>query len=167
MSDWYSGPVPTPKGDPKSYDMAAEIFDGIKVEDWGCGEGYFKYLYGTSTLSVDDKDGAWTDKAVNFSSYTSQTPGILLRHMIEHRYDFRSIMANANKSFTEVLVLILFTPMDRKTRELAWNSGEGLPLISFSHADVRSFFPECRVTWKDIRSNTQFGHERVYTVRRG
>ena len=165
---WYSGvEEPQAYGDTKSYEMAAEIFDGMFVQDWGTGKGFFPQLYGTDLVyAIDGTETPWTDDIVDLTEYTSTTPGILLRHVIEHNFEWSKILKNAEQSFTKTLVLILFTPMARKTRQIAWNAGVEVPDISFSPKDIEAHFPDCDISFKDIRSNTQYGHERIYTIRK-
>jgi len=158
---------PEPHGDPKSYELAAELFDGMSVQDWGSGEGYFKYLYGDSAYTIGDKPGPWIDEVADLTEFTSNTPGLMMRHIVEHSYDFDKILRNANESFTKLMILVLSTPMSSsKPYALTWKSESEVPDISFRHRFLATYFPGCDFRSTDIRSKSKYLHERIYTIKR-
>lgn len=164
--NWYRG-VDTPQayGEDTSYRVAIKFFDDIFVEDWGSGKGYFKYLYGPENcIGVDGTETPFTDVVVDLREYRSSVPGIHMRHVIEHNLDWDEILRNAAASFEEKMVLTIFTPMARKTQQIAWNEIVDVPDMSFAHRDIVKFFPDCDIKWKDYKTNTQYGKERVYLM---
>lgn len=166
--NWYQGvDVPQPYGDDTTYMVASDFLDDIFVEDWGSGKGYFQYIYGPDmSISVDGTDTPFTDKVADLREYVSKVPGIHMRHVIEHNYDWERILQNANHSFVDKMVLTLFTPMSRETKEIAWNEVVNVPDMSFSHEDIVRHFPNCNIEWEDYSTVTQYGVERVYFIKR-
>ena len=54
-----------------------------------------------------------------------------MRHILEHNYEWARILDNALASFTERMALILFTPEQEVTEEIAFRSDVGVPDIAF------------------------------------
>lgn len=166
--NWYAGvDEPQAYGDDTTYKIAVDYFDGIFVEDWGSGKGYFKYLYGPENcIGVDGTDTPFTDVVVDLREYTSNTPGLHMRHVIEHNLDWDEVLRNASVSFTDKMVLTLFTPMSDETKQIAWNEVVDVPDMSFCDTDIVKFFPDCDITYTDYKTVTQYGVERVYLIER-
>lgn len=141
---WYSQLAedadPEPYGYSEAYRLGAEWLAGCSpVEDWGCGRGWLRTLIPPEDryVGLDGTASPFTDLVVDLAEYTSQVPGIFMRGVIEHDYRWQSILANALTSFTECMVLVLFTPMsETDTHEIAWVEEIGVPDISFSMADI-------------------------------
>ena len=82
------------------------------VEDWGCGPAYAKLFSTVPYTGIDGTPGA-ADVIADLSSYRSTTPGLFMRHILEHNYDWRDILENALASFTHRMVLILYRPLQK------------------------------------------------------
>ena len=96
-------------GPTTTYTIAEDFLRGVDIEDWGCGFGYFRTVHTGGYVGVDGTPG-YCDVVADLTEYRSTTPGILLRGVLDHNAEWRKILANALASFTEVLVVILFTP---------------------------------------------------------
>jgi hypothetical protein len=147
----------------------ASIFlgDVREVEDWGCGAGGFKRFCLPRYVGVDGSNTPFADRAVDLCTYKSQADGILLRHVIEHNYDWEKVLENAVSSFESKLCLVLFTPFTPETREIAHNLHHGVdvPDIAFSRADIeRKFYGLKWELIENLRTNTGYGIEHVYFV---
>ena len=153
-------------GEMETYYMAAELLSDIKtVEDWGCGVGGFKKFYKGKYIGIDGSKTPFTDKIADLRKYTSKVDGILMRHVLEHNYDWEKVLKNAIKSFKKKMVLILFTPFVSETKEIAHNLqyGVDVPDIAFNPKDIEKNFVGC--DWKlisDIPARTGYGIEHVY-----
>lgn len=105
-------------GDPATYKMAAEFFRGHgSIEDWGCGGGAFRAFVPVdqSYRGVDGSKTPFADEIVDLATYRSRSDCILLRHVLEHSYDWEKILTNAVASFRQRLCVILFTPLIETT----------------------------------------------------
>jgi hypothetical protein len=106
------------------------------VEDWGCGPAYAKNFRTGSYRGIDGTDG-FCDVVADLTHYTSFTPGLFMRHVLEHNEEWEKVLTNALKSFTERMALIFFLPWGKETRVLKYQ-GE-IPDIQFNKDDVLKF----------------------------
>ena len=165
--NWYTGTLePQSYGAPLTYEIAAKWLGGIDVEDWGVGKGYFQSIYPGNVVGVDGTKTKFSDVVADLTEYTSSTPGLFMRHVIEHNLEWKKVLQNAADSFTEKMVLVLFTPMAKKTQQIAWNDGVEVPDMSFAQRDIVKYFKDCDIKWKDHKTATQYGTERVFLIER-
>ena len=78
-----------------------------------------------------------------------------MRHVIEHNEAWGRILDNAVASFTERMVLILFTPERATTEAIAFHPDLGVPDIAFRLADLTDRFPHRRDVYG---ATTAVGH---------
>lgn len=105
-------------GTPETYAMGAEFLaDCEMVEDWGCGRGYFRNFIGPDhyrgvDMGVDSLPypNPFADVVVNLTDYRSDVDGIFMRHVLEHNYLWRKILANALASSSYKVFIAIFTP---------------------------------------------------------
>jgi len=173
-SSWYdqieAGDSPQPYGDTVSYSLGADwLKDCSTVEDWGCGMGWARSLFDPSQYrGLDGSVNPFVDKVVDLTLYRSNppVPGIFMRHVLEHNWDWERMLDNALASFTQRMALILFTPMAEVTHQIPDMEGCGginVPAISFRHEDLTARMDgNITVLWNDILSKTWFGGERIY-----
>jgi hypothetical protein len=169
-ASWYQDlKDPWPYGETTSYEIgAAWLADCALIEDWGCGAGWLRKLVPPDRYrGIDGTASPVCDEALNLITYCSSVPGIFMRHVLEHNYDWRRILDNAVASFKERMVLILFTPERATTEEIAWTPGLGVPDIAFRFADITDRFP-ADVTYavQRIYSATQYGCETIFFLER-
>jgi hypothetical protein len=163
-SPWYNQPdPPRPYGDTTTYRIAEQWLAGLPVEDWGCGYGWYKTIHDGDYLGIDGTPG-YADIVTDLVTYRSETPGLLLRHVLDHNVDWYDILTNAADSCTHTLVVILFVPptRDDTTTLIGWNRQLGVPDLALPHDTIADYCPE----WVDYRTDTQHGTERVYVRRR-
>lgn len=171
--EWYKDLAlvagPQPYGDQTTYRMAAAFFVGQgDVEDWGCGRGGFRLSnLNERYLGLDGSYTPFADKIVDLCTYRSKASCILIRHVLEHNYDWQGILDGAIASFQKKLCLILFTPFTEQTKEIAHNlkAGVDVPDLSFKPSDIEERFGS--LPWKlvaNIRTDSQYGTEHVYFV---
>jgi hypothetical protein len=164
---WYSGlNEPESYGDKETYSLGEEFLSGLAIEDWGCGKGFFSLVHDGPYVGVDGTYTPYCDIVADLTEYTSNTPGIFMRHVLEHNLEWRKVLDNAVASFTEKMVLVLFTPMVTNTKQIAWTSGVEVPDISFSHDDITDSFDGVEYTYRDLKTNTQYGVERIYFLQK-
>jgi hypothetical protein len=100
-------------GDEQSYVKAAEFLDGCGpvVEDWGCGTGYARRFFTKSRyIGVDGSGAKWTDVVSDLALHRSSPDGILMRHVLEHNFNWPEILKNAIRCFTKRMVIVFFLP---------------------------------------------------------
>jgi hypothetical protein len=169
-ADWYHGLADSwPYGETTSYEIgAAWLADCALTEDWGCGAGWLRTLIPPERYrGIDGTASSVCDEVVDLVAYRSTVPGIFMRHILEHNRMWDRILDNALASFTERMVLILFTPEKATTGEIAWASEVGVPDIAFRLADITDRFREdVTYTVERIASATEYGCETILLLER-
>jgi hypothetical protein len=147
---------------------AAFLADVDEVEDWGCGGGGFRrFCLSPRYIGLDGSRTPFADKIVDLCTHSSNAPGIMMRHILEHNYEWEKILVSAVRSFQEKYCLILFTPFASETKEIAHNRkyGVDVPDISFKRQDIERHFDGLK--WKlieNITTQSQYNVEHVYFV---
>ncbi len=155
-------------GDTVTYQLAANFLaDMEEVEDWGCGTGGFKRLFKGKYSGIDGSDNPFVDKVVDLRTYRSNVDGIMMRHVLEHNYDWKDVLSNVMSSFNKKFCLVLFTPFAKTTDQVAHNKKHGVdvPDISFKKEDIESFFKDLK--WKledNLKTRTGYRVEHIYYV---
>ena len=155
-------------GDTVTYQLAADFMADIaEVEDWGSGAGGFKRFYKGKYVGVDGSANKFVDKIADLRTYRSSVDGIVMRHILEHNYDWKSVLQNAVSSFNKKLCIVFFTPFTDETKEIAHNKKHGVdvPDISFNKKDIERFFEGLK--WRveeNIKTKTGYGVEHIYYV---
>ena len=165
---WYAGlrkSSPQTYGDDTTYRGGAAHLAGLAVEDWGCGKGGLRpFMPPGLYRGIDGSRTPFADEIVDLTTYRSSTPGLFLRHVLEHNYDWATILDNAVASFTERMVLVLFTPLAESTREFAFSDPPGVPDISFAEWDLTSRFDGAEWEKRELATGTQYGVETVFLL---
>ncbi|MFF8293562.1 hypothetical protein ACF068_30745 [Streptomyces sp. NPDC016309] len=171
--DWYRdlslAAGPGLYSEPTTYLIAAAFLADVdEVEDWGCGRGGFRrFNVSGGYKGIDGSRTPFADEVEDLRAYRSASPGILMRHVIEHNYDWEKVLTGAVESFRKKFCLVLFTPFTEKTCEIAHNRelGVDVPDLSFAREDIERHFAGLR--WKlmaNLPSSAQYGVEHVYLV---
>jgi hypothetical protein len=167
---WYEGlEAPWPYGDTTSYELGATWLAGCALtEDWGCGAGWLRTLIPPDRYrGLDGTASPFCDRVVDLAAYRSTVPGVFMRHVLEHNYEWARILDNAVASFTERMVLILFTPERPVTEAIVFRPDIGVPDIAFRLADITDRFPlDVTYTVQRIPSDTQYGGETILLLER-
>jgi hypothetical protein len=102
---------PFPYDGTASYNVAGGWVSGHgTVEDWGCGVGWMRRFVDGPYIGVD---GAWSRFAevqADLREYRSSVDCVVMRHVLEHNSDWRTIAANFAGSWTKRAALVLFIP---------------------------------------------------------
>lgn len=155
-----------PYGDTVSYFMAEDWLRGIEVQDWGCGYGWFKNVHYGNYVGIDGTKSKWCDIVADLTEFVSSSPGILLRHVLEHNHDWKKILDNAVASFTRRLCIVLFTPLAEETKVIVEDvCGLGVPDISFNLDDILSRL-DCRFFVDTMPSGSIYGVETIIRAQR-
>lgn len=135
---WYRDlDEPQPYGDSPSYQLAADYVEGLDVADWGCGKGWMRHFIPADHYTgIDGSTSPFADVIADLATYTTPSPAIVIRHVLEHDRRWRQVLRNAAVAAQERLVVVLFTPLRARTREIARNSLIGVPDISFDIDDL-------------------------------
>jgi hypothetical protein len=134
-----------------------------KIEDWGCGTGGFKVFFTNNLnkyIGVDGSKTPFSDIKADLTTYNSNVEGIFMRHVLEHNYEWKLILENACKSFTQKMCLILFTPFSDKTTEIAHNLKHGVdvPDLSFDKNELINIFEMYNIKYELLTLNTNTGY---------
>lgn len=164
---WYASvDEPQAYGNTNTYQLGAEwLKDCAFVEDWGCGKGWFRQFVPEGRYKgIDGSHSKFADEIVDLVTYRSNVPGIYMRHVIEHNYEWKPILINALESFTNRMVLVLFTPLVEETKEIYFNVDPGVPDIAFAESDLIHLFNLTVKSYhKETTANfTNYGGETVY-----
>jgi len=181
-----SMPYIIPMGLSDSYEVAAKAFRdaGVtEVEDWGCGYGWMETVLGTVApgiryVGVDGSRSPYHDRVIDdLTTRQTKVEGIFMRHVLEHNYDWPTILDNALASFTKLFVLVLFTPDivlngtddDRPHEELQFEEEFGVPTLALNQNLIEKSFNRHGLQWEDdyiVSPYTSYGHEDIFVVSR-
>ena len=168
--DWYKRmekDKPPYGDDLKTCQMAGEFLGDMKtVEDWGCGLGIFKRFCKGKYIGIDGTNTPAVDKWVDLSFYKSSVDGIMMRHVLEHNYGWKTVLDNAISSFNKKMCLVIFTPFSEKTHKIAQTTYKKLdvPDISFRQEDIEKRLKDCQ--WEEITIKTDrcYKLEHIYFI---
>ena len=172
-NEWYAGMQPGQEnialyGEALTYRMAAAFLADLEgVEDWGCGKGGFRLFCQNKYKGIDGSETPYADEIADLTTYRSAPEGILLRHVLEHNYDWEKILASAVASFRKKLCLILFTPFAEATAEIAHNRhlGVDVPDLSLAATEIERHFDGLRFRlFRDLTTKSQYKVEHVYCI---
>lgn len=146
LGQWTYNGTPFPYGSRTSYWAGAEwLADCATVEDWGCGAQWFREeMRGANPAcnvrGIDGSPGC-CDVASDLRTYRPENrpDGIFMRHVLEHDYDWRMILANAATSFGRKFCLILFTPpteAETLVYDFTFANGQKCPVLSLPIAAI-------------------------------
>ena len=151
--------------DDTTYRAAADWLAGLAVQDWGCGYGWFGLMHTGPYVGIDGTRSRWCETVADLAEYRSSTPGLMLRHVLEHEPRWARVLDNAVASFTERMCLVLFTPLGDRTTVLAEDvGGLGVPDISFRLGDITDRLAGCRWSVETVPTATAYGVETVLRV---
>lgn len=155
-------------GDEITYQLAADFLADVgEVEDWGCGSGGFRKFCTARYTGVDGSVTPYADKIVDLCSYRSTVDGILMRHVLEHNYNWEKILRNALASFRNKLCIIIFTPFSSRTYTIRYCNDFRVPDISFKKDDLVCHFVGLHWTLEEnIKTNSEYGVEHVFRIER-
>lgn len=175
---WYDGVTldePQTYGDDATYRMGAEFLRGCDpIYDLGCGKGGFwstLHAMGLNNmvLGVDGSQTPFAGRIVDLTTFADRpAPGVFMRHVLEHNYEWEKILRNAVQLFTGRMVLVLFTPLQPETKQIAWNEDPGVPDIGFAAADIERLLEDHGLSYTrgTYRTGTQYGEETVFFVQK-
>lgn len=162
----------------ESYIKAAK-FLGDSCEDWGCGTGWAK-RYFKEYKGIDGSPSREVPKenVVDLVNYTSSVDNILMRQVLEANIEWRKILENVKKSFKKKFCLIIYTPLDTETKQIADYEmvkaddsvieGITVPELSFKREDILTYFQEkeFKVSEESIKTEQGYGMEWILYVER-
>ena len=169
---WYAGMSDVRNyGDPGTYSLAAEFLTDVDVvEDWGCGGGGFREYCKTGYRGIDGTKNKFVDEVVDLCTYRSHAEGILVRHILEHNFEWKKILENALQSFQKKMCLILFTPFAEQTKQIFFWEELGVPDISFSKQELIDIVTQHGVKYhlfENIPTSSQYKVEHVFLFEKG
>jgi len=172
-NSWYAGVTLDDIGafrysDTETYQMAADFLSDLdSVEDWGCGTGGFKRVCKSPYVGLDGSNTPFADKIVDLCDYRSSVDGVMMRHVLEHNYQWKKILSNAVASARKKMCLVIFTPFQADgTKELAHNKPHGVdvPDLAFKKEDIEAFFAGCSFECKSLATASGYGVEHIYFI---
>lgn len=152
-------------GDEVTYKLGAEFIGDLPVEDWGCGLGWFRKFAQGPYKGIDGSMSMFADEVADLREHRSRTPALFMRHVLEHNpFEWRIILDNALTSFTQRMVLVIFTPMEEF--ELLVKDSEP-PDVSLGWDELTARFLS-DITWRheQVSSATIYGIENVFYLKR-
>jgi hypothetical protein len=173
LQSWNYGSTPAfPYGDETTYKKAMAFLDGPWIiEDWGCGTAWAKkFVMRGRYIGID---GSWSmhcDMIADLRTYKSGSAGgILMRHILEHNFDWKQVLENALASFQKKFVLILFTPFTDTTKVIAMNKVGGaseatVPDLAFCKQDLLDLISKYKFTEESLQTATQYGQEHIFYI---
>lgn len=172
LANWNYGAAPQfPYGEETSYRKAIEFLDGpYTIEDWGCGTAWAKrFVKRARYIGID---GSWSfhcDLIADLRTYRSKVDGVMMRHLLEHSYNWKAIIENAIASFEKRFCVIFFTPFSDTTHVMAKSKvgdESDVPDISFRKDDILDYLKPFSMREEFIKTQTQYGQETLFYMER-
>lgn len=141
----------------KSMDLGSKFLDDCQtVEDWGTGDGLFKF-YREDAIGVDGSNTPGADKKfIDLVNYTSDCDGIFIKHVLEHNFEWKKILNNALQSARKKVCIVMFIPFSNgETKE---NNPDpiGVPNLSISEKEFFELLKDYAFREEDITSNKNY-----------
>lgn len=166
----YEKPKAYPGSD-DSYEMAGEYLAGNDtIEEWGCATTWGKQFLDSPYRGVDGGPSEWVDEVADLTTYRSKADKILIRHVLEHNWEWRQILQNVVGSFQDRAVIILFIPLGTHDINRSFeHRADKAPSPPGLQMDEESFWYElrnCNLYFDTTLSNNTppFGYERVIGI---
>lgn len=129
--------LPIQLGHSESYVKAIEWLDGYgHIADWGGGTGYAKQFVKRSTYTViDGSKSLASNLTVDLAKFDGESECILLRHVLEHNYNWQDILVNVIKNFARRAAIVTFMPfeyatiLDHEESSYLGSIGESVPVL--------------------------------------
>lgn len=169
---WHSliGDEPAPFGLSVTYQLGADwLADCGLVADWGCGRGWMRKLIPPERYrGIDGSQTPFADEIADLAAYRAETPGVFVRHVLEHNRQWAAVVDNALASATQRLFLAVFTPLADHTHEITFAPDPGVPDISFRLGDLTDRVETAGMAWtaETLETPTQYGVETVLRCKR-
>lgn len=157
----WTGDLAKPKryGENETYQLAAEFLDGHGViEDWGCGRQWFKrYVTKSEYVGVDGSKDRQPDVLDDVITRKTDVSCILLRHVLEHNYNWIKLLKNALNSFNKRMTIVFFMPLIDTPTECAKEHNE----IPYLRINRDEFLQELKDYPFEVK---QVGNETVFNI---
>lgn len=163
-----------PYDDTASYRIVADWLDhpGV-VEDWGCGTAWARQFFKQADyIGIDGAWSQWCRIQADLRTYRSMVPRVMMRHVLEHNADWRTIAANFALSWTERAAIVFFIPPQPEEQDTGGPDWP-VPDIAVSGPEVASLLDpmgDVRFEYVDLQyppENTiQWGWEGVWLLER-
>jgi len=167
---WPSDQRPVRYGqDDITYACGMAWLDGVceTVEDWGCGPAYAKrFLKDSCYVGIDGSPCEGVDIITDLRDCVGDADGIYMRHVLEHNWEWRQILANAVLSFRKRMVLVIFTPFAGHTHPIEASLAYPVPDISFAKADLMDYVGPYLDHEESLTTGTMYGTEHVFYLAR-
>jgi len=159
--------------DEVSYVIAAAFLDGgvdgDMVEDWGCGTAYAKRFFTGPYRGIDGSWSPWADEQVALIDYHSNYSRLMMRHVLEHNWEWRTVLKNFMASWRDRACIILFLHPEAEDHNVSFSDPNGIPGLALCEKDLTEILhqPDVVVSWVDIMTQTPpQNFERIIFLRR-
>lgn len=151
---------------------ASWLQDCKTVEDWGCGFQYFAEVMAdvapaARVWGVDGTPG-YADQVADLAVHRPRPApeGLFMRAVLGHNYNWRDVLANALRSFTRRMCLVVFVKL-QEYDELDYFHHFGCPVLHLSRPDLEGLLDAARVRWTKEEHpdrSSEYGMETVYYI---
>lgn len=164
----HRGKPSEPYGDETTYTLGATFLDGLEVEDWGCGLGWYKRFHKGPYLGIDGSPSPFADVVCDLTHRTSTPEAIFMRHVLEHNDNWRGILRNVLSSFQKRAVIVVFTPFQQLSDKVLTVPGLLIPDIGLHRHSFMLAIVEAGVSHREQRVDTKtaYNSETVFFLER-
>lgn len=167
-------------GDDHSYKLAGLYLSGKGlVEDWGCGTTWARRYIGAPYRGIDAAPTPWADVVTDLTQYNNGgVPKILMRHVLEHNWEWRAVLQNMLNSFTDRAMLLLHLRPGAKDTNMYQTARSSfgalheedyyMPGLSLAESDLESIISAraadrgLDVHMEEMQTNIESQYERIY-----
>lgn len=138
---------PIQLGSLKSYQDMVTWLDGYgDIADWGGGTGFAQYFVKQSRYCVlDGSISKLSHVLIDLAHCDVSSECIMLRHVLEHNYNWQAILRNVVKNFTRRAAVAISTPLllgpttfDHEESGFLGSVGESVPVLHLCRFEVLS-----------------------------
>lgn len=109
---------PVQLGPLDSYQKLVEWLDGYgDIADWGGGTGLAaRFVRESAYRVIDGSLSLANTELIDLADCTSVSDCIMMRHVLEHNYNWQNVLKNLVKRFNRRAAIAIGTPLETETR---------------------------------------------------
>lgn len=163
------GAAPFGYSESPAFEMGADwLADCDTIADWGCGGGLFsRHIPADRYIGVDGSQTGAVTVVADLATYREPSDGVFMRNVLEHNYDWATILDNALAAFRQRMALTVYTPWHdgpEPSSEILFEDAYGVPLLSFRRDALEARMAGVTYELHDVEAGSYYGLDHVYLI---